>query len=246
MGPREYHAEIGSTQERALELARQGALPGTRVRAGRQSAGRGRDGHVWESPPGGLWISIVAEAPAGPAPVLPLALGAALRQALADRYRIALALKWPNDLLAVDAGGRGRKLGGLLVDRVETPRPDGAVVVGVGINVAVPDAAVSSALIESFTSLDRLTAPAPTIDDVEETTVAAVLAAAERIRGPTGASDALRAVGPVLYGVGRRAWVDGVARGRIEGVGPDGELRLREGSDLVSIRTGDLRVEEPG
>ncbi|HUS31055.1 MAG TPA: hypothetical protein VMZ53_21240, partial [Kofleriaceae bacterium] len=48
-----------STNDEAARLARAGASRGTVVIAERQTAGRGRDGRVWESPPGGLYMSIV-------------------------------------------------------------------------------------------------------------------------------------------------------------------------------------------
>ena len=50
--PREHHETIGSTNERARELAEEGAAHGTLVTAGEQTAGRGRQGRGWVTPPG--------------------------------------------------------------------------------------------------------------------------------------------------------------------------------------------------
>src|SRR5690606_26857310 len=59
----EAHGRIGSTNDRARELAEAGAEPFTVVLTEAQSAGRGRDGRRWESPAGaGLWMSVVAPA----------------------------------------------------------------------------------------------------------------------------------------------------------------------------------------
>ena len=73
---------VGSTNDEARRLARDGAPEGTLVWAAAQSAGRGRRGHLWQSPPGNLYLSLVMrpEGPAARAPqlgfVAALALGA--------------------------------------------------------------------------------------------------------------------------------------------------------------------------
>lgn len=102
--------------------------------ADHQQAGRGRRGRRWTVPPGaGLCLS-AALRPARPArdlAALPLAAGVAARCAIAAASGVEVGLKWPNDLVF-----RGRKLGGILVERA--PAPAAHVVIGVGINVAVP------------------------------------------------------------------------------------------------------------
>ena len=55
----EAHDEVGSTQQRARELAREGAPHGTLVISGVQTGGRGRLGRRWGSPEGGFWMSLV-------------------------------------------------------------------------------------------------------------------------------------------------------------------------------------------
>ena len=50
--------QVGSTNDEALSLGRAGAAHGTAVAARRQSAGRGRRGHVWESPEGNLYLFV--------------------------------------------------------------------------------------------------------------------------------------------------------------------------------------------
>jgi len=131
--PHEHHAELGSTNDRALEWLRQGASHGSVVTADAQSAGRGRRGRAWFSPPGeSLYASLVLR----PGPVRPperlgplgLAVGVGLREGLPPLSQ-PVVLKWPNDL-KVD----GRKLGGILCEsRWVGDAPE--VVVGFGINV---------------------------------------------------------------------------------------------------------------
>jgi BirA family biotin operon repressor/biotin-[acetyl-CoA-carboxylase] ligase len=112
-----------STNLLAAELT-----PWQAVRAGRQTAGRGRFQRGWVSDEGGLWLSAVV--PTGPNPAdwmaFPLAAGLAVCDALRSVGLKRLRLRWPNDVL-VD----NRKLAGLLIDQFAP----GQAVAGIGINV---------------------------------------------------------------------------------------------------------------
>ena len=112
----EWFAELDSTM---LE-ARRDPRPGRVIVADRQTAGMGRHGRVWLSPPGeGLYVSMVLDVPA--APVLSLALGVATREAIG-----AGDLRWPNDVLLNE-----RKVAGVLAQSEQ-----GVVIAGIGINVS--------------------------------------------------------------------------------------------------------------
>lgn len=128
--------ETGSTNADLLALARQ-VEEGFWLRAERQTAGRGRQGRAWVSPPGNFYGStLVRLRPSDPAaPGLALVAGVALFEAVAgilrttssgERLENALQLKWPNDLLL-----GGAKLAGILLERAGD-----AVVVGIGVNLA--------------------------------------------------------------------------------------------------------------
>ncbi|VXC44143.1 Biotin--protein ligase [Sphingomonas sp. 8AM] len=132
---------------------------GTWLRAEQQTAGRGRQGRVWNSPAGNLSAStLVAIRPddppaAGLALVAAVALEGAVRGVLP--VATALRLKWPNDLLL-----DGAKLSGILLERGAAH-----VVVGIGVNVAhhpvLGDRATTSlraagATIDAATLLDQL------------------------------------------------------------------------------------------
>ncbi len=127
---------IGSTNDEAKHLAREGAEEGTLVWALEQTAGRGRRGRVWSSPRGNLHLSLILrpDCLVGSAAQLgfiaALAVGDALRAILPRIERIAY--KWPNDVL-ID----GRKVAGVLLESetVGCEKPS-FVVVGVGVNLA--------------------------------------------------------------------------------------------------------------
>ena len=127
---------VGSTNDEAKRLARDGAEGGTLVWALEQTAGRGRHGRTWVSPRGNLYVSVILRpgCPVGRAAQLGFVAALAVGDALATIFpRLeGLSYKWPNDVLA-----DGRKLAGILL---ESELDEGGVpqfiVVGVGINLA--------------------------------------------------------------------------------------------------------------
>ena len=130
--------EIASTNEALLEV--EDLEPGRldACIAEFQARGRGRRGREWLTPfAAGLCLSVnwrFVEAPAQ-LPALSLAAGAAVRRALGQHGIGGIMLKWPNDVLHA-----GRKLGGILCElRAEVAGP-AYVVIGVGLNVTLPDA----------------------------------------------------------------------------------------------------------
>jgi BirA family biotin operon repressor/biotin-[acetyl-CoA-carboxylase] ligase len=125
--------ETGSTNALAGERARGGAGEGLVVVAEHQTQGRGRLGRDWETPArSGLTFSLLLRptAPSRSWPWLPLLAGYAVAEAL-RASGFESAVKWPNDVLL-----GGRKVAGILVERIETETGPAAVV-GVGINVGM-------------------------------------------------------------------------------------------------------------
>lgn len=123
-----------STNADAADAAREGASEGTVVTTEHQTRGRGRLDRGWDSPPGaGLTVSVVLR-PAEIEPMrwvwLPLLTGLAV-DATVRELGVASGLKWPNDV-QVD----GRKIAGILLERVETPAGPAAIV-GIGLNVTL-------------------------------------------------------------------------------------------------------------
>jgi BirA family transcriptional regulator, biotin operon repressor / biotin---[acetyl-CoA-carboxylase] ligase len=141
---------IGSTNDEALALAAEGCGEGAVILADQQTAGRGRYGRAWFSPPAsGLYVSIVLQ-PArglfdrghGPGP-LTLAAGVALAEAIEAATGLHADIKWPNDLHV----GR-RKLAGILAET----GPCGAVILGYGINIG--STSFPSELVDRATSIE--------------------------------------------------------------------------------------------
>ena len=127
-----YRDSLGSTMDLAKQRAEAGAPEGTLVIAGRQSAGRGRRGRGWESPPGGAWFSLLLrpQIAACEAGCLSVLLAVAAAQALRRRYGLPVQVKWPNDLLL-----ERRKLAGVLSELATVEGQIIWLVAGMGINV---------------------------------------------------------------------------------------------------------------
>jgi BirA family biotin operon repressor/biotin-[acetyl-CoA-carboxylase] ligase len=124
---------VDSTNEELRRRAALGASEGTVVAADRQTAGRGRLGRQWHSPPGcGLYVSILLRPAEPPATPGRWTLGAAVAAGEACRALsgIPVQVDWPNDLQHA-----GRKLGGVLADLRCGSGGAAELVLGTGINV---------------------------------------------------------------------------------------------------------------
>lgn len=136
VGMIEVHWEIDSTSS---ELARRIPVLDDLafVMAETQSAGRGRRGRTWLSPPGmNLYLSVLKRFDAGFASLsgLSLAVGVMLIRALDNLGIRTAGLKWPNDVMAGNA-----KLAGILVELSGEYSGPCAAIIGVGLNIRLPD-----------------------------------------------------------------------------------------------------------
>lgn len=127
---------LASTNETAKELAAAGAPEGTLVTAAEQSAGRGRYGRSWASPPGNLYASLLLRPNADPAAAAQLGFAAALAVAEAAQQVFPpgapVSLKWPNDVLV----GGAKAAGILLESRGGDAGAVAWLVIGIGVNLA--------------------------------------------------------------------------------------------------------------
>lgn len=123
-----WHEELPSTMPEAARWANEGAPHGSVVAARKQTAGQGRHGRRWESEAGtGLYFTEIlrVRAAAADLPVITLALGLAVAEALTQVSGLAMDLRWPNDVLL-----DGRKVCGIL-----TQLEQSAVLAGIGVNL---------------------------------------------------------------------------------------------------------------
>ncbi|MCP5090037.1 MAG: biotin--[acetyl-CoA-carboxylase] ligase [Gammaproteobacteria bacterium] len=133
LGDLEIFAEIASTNSYLMQQP--APLPGqTRVAAtDNQTAGRGRHGRTWQSPPGsGLCLSMAYTFATQPAnlPALTLAIGLGVVNAMQALSVTGIQLKWPNDLVFMNG-----KLGGILSEAQAQAGDAVTVVAGIGLNI---------------------------------------------------------------------------------------------------------------
>lgn len=136
-----------STNDEAKRQAQAGAAAGTVILAHRQTAGRGRRGRPWVSPPGNLHVSLLLDpgAPLATAAELGFVASAALVDALAGLCPgPAFECKWPNDVWC-----DGRKIAGMLL---EAAGQGDLVVLGIGVDVVE---APTPALVEAVSLREK-------------------------------------------------------------------------------------------
>lgn len=228
----EQRAKIDSTNDEARRLAAAGFGHGTVVSAVEQSAGRGRRGRAWMSPPGNLHCSILLDRGPDPAaaPQLTFVAAIALRDALADLALIPdFRVKWPNDVLCA-----GAKIAGMLLEQAGD-----LIILGVGVNVvAHPDQALYPA-----TSLAKTGSGAEALDVL--TAFCERLGHWYGIWRAEGFAPIREAWLEVAVGLGQpvtaRLADESVLEGRFSGLAPDGALEMAdENNHIRRILAGDV------
>jgi BirA family transcriptional regulator, biotin operon repressor / biotin---[acetyl-CoA-carboxylase] ligase len=236
----EFHAAIGSTNDRARELLADPDGEGVAIVADLQTAGRGRRGRTWVSPPGVNLMVSVAFRPRIPpelSSLLGLSVGLALQTACASVAPDAgLAIRWPNDLIETS----GRKVAGVLIETVMTDDQLSEAIIGMGINANWPRdvmppeiAAQATSLLDlSGDSVDRPMLLGRLLDALD-----AEIRALERSESPIARAR-------------EASWLDGkqvevdlgeqVLAGRVAGLGDDGSLLLDAAQGRVALTMGEV------
>lgn len=221
---RRHFADIDSTNTYALAWS--DAPDGALVTADTQSAGRGRLGRIWSSPPDvGLYFSLVLRnlAPQTKAR-LSLLVGLAVAEAVQEQIDLLVQIKWPNDILA-----RGHKIGGILCEATGD-----RVIAGVGLNLnqtqdqlpVRPLFPASSLLLETNRTWEK--------DTILEAILRVLEIQLDRDWRPQRAEIERR-----LFGLGELAKAGG-AMGLIQGIGDDGALLLRTADGVTDIKSGEV------
>jgi BirA family biotin operon repressor/biotin-[acetyl-CoA-carboxylase] ligase len=218
--PRLHLRVIGSTNQRARELAAAGAPHGALVTASEQTAGRGRQGRTWTAPGGrALLCSLIVREPPR---LLSLAAGVAVAEVAGPEAR----LKWPNDVLVA-----GRKVAGILAEGRPAER---WAVLGIGVNVALREQDFPPELRDRAGTLGRS-------PEQIEATLDELLAALERwLAAP--ADELLEAIRARDALLGQAvSWANGAGRG----AGIDAEGRLLVATDAgtqVRLDAGEVHL----
>lgn len=243
-----WTARTESTNDEAARWAESGAPEGAWVVADEQTAGRGRRGRVWASPPAaGLYVSMVFR-PTGTIPVsndpatglLTLMAGVAAAEGIRRATGTVVDLKWPNDIMAAHAW---RKVGGILAEAVSAGGVVSSIVVGVGLNLA--PAAHPPDVSERAISLYELREPAQAVN--RDVVLVALLASMAEWRsrllngGGPAMLDAWRALSPSSQrrGVRWRA-AEGSERGVTAGIDDSGALLVETAAGVRRVVAGEL------
>ena len=233
-------SQTGSTNADLAARARAGAESGTVLITDFQSAGRGRLGRTWTAPPGTSIAMSVLVHPHDVATArwtwLPLLAGVAVVEALRRAAEAHAVLKWPNDVLV-----EGRKICGILAERVDTPSGP-ACVVGMGLNVHLTEEELPVPTATSLAVLNpsRVMGRNPLV-----TTILRAFAAIYS-QWETTDDDDLFAVSYVKRcdTIGRRVRVslagDRVVEGEAEAIDRAGRLVVRTGSGRETFGAGDV------
>lgn len=225
---------VPSTMDALHRLAEAGAPAGTAVVAAEQTAGRGSRGRRWQSPRGGLWLSVLLRPVKEATELLSLRAGLAVAGAIESMYpEVELRIKWPNDLF-----WRDRKVGGVLCEARWSGDAPAWTAVGIGMNLRNP---VPESLSPAAASLAELL-PDVTADSVLDLILPRLreLDASQPRLGPSEHDE-----------LTRRDWLRGrllaePVAGVAEGIAPDGALlvRLPDGHG-TQVRAGTVRLADP-
>jgi BirA family biotin operon repressor/biotin-[acetyl-CoA-carboxylase] ligase len=246
----DVHAVVDSTNLVAEALARDGAPDGTVVLADRQTAGRGRQGRSFFSPPGcGLYLSLLLR-PRLPADQLHhhvFAAAVAVAETAAGFLpaRARIEIKWPNDVLV-----GGRKLSGInLPVQLEGERVVSAVLgVGVNVNTRLEDfpeelrSLATSLLAQAGHAVDRARFAECLLESLERWLDRLRSGDLESVLGAWRARLAMLGARVRIAGPGVTRPREGIARG----VDSAGALLLETDSGLERILAGDVNLVSDG
>lgn len=230
-----WHATLDTTMREAARLANEGAPAGTIVGADEQTSGQGRHGHSWHSPAGdGLYFTVILRPNLTPQqlPLVTLALGCAVHDALHILTGIYADLRWPNDVLISE-----KKVCGIL-----THLEGAAVLAGIGLNVN--QVSFPAELIPIATSLKIETGQEHDREPLLRFLAASVDTQVNILTRAGAKSLIHHFAARSSYVERKRVEVDGV-RGTTTGLTADGFLRLRtDAGEVVTIHAGGVRPLE--
>ena len=234
-----YYPSLTSTMEVAKREAQQGAVEGTVIIAGEQTAGKGRKKRIWLSPRGNIALSIILYPSAVYLPSLVMLTSLAVVYSIESETGLKPQLKWPNDVLI-----KGRKVCGILIESgMRGSRVDYAVI-GIGINVNLKPADFPELSSVATSLSDELGREVPQIDLIRR-----LLVEVEKLYLALPSDESIyQQWRGRLVTLGRRvqvSWGKTSYEGIAESVARDGSLLLRcpDGS-LTKIMAGDVTLRD--
>jgi BirA family biotin operon repressor/biotin-[acetyl-CoA-carboxylase] ligase len=244
----EHYAVIGSTNDRARELARLGTPGIAVIAADEQTAGRGRQNRSWYTPAGtALAVSLLTRPAIAPHRAMRLTMlaGLAAVEGIEWATGLRLDLKWPNDVVFQNQD-RWWKVGGILTECAFQGEAIDYAVIGLGLNVNV-DFSQQLELREIATSLSQLAGR-----EIDRWAVLKAVVAAWIDRyawlGDDHADRLREAWAARLINLQRNLHVnlnDQVVEGYAEGVDDDGALLLRTTDGRVQrLLSGDVTLHD--
>lgn len=238
-----YFAEAGSTNDLASQGAEHGEAEGTTYVAAAQTAGRGRLGRVWFSPPGaGLYVSTIVRRE-HIIPWITLAAGVAVAKGIQSATGLPVEIKWPNDIIAPGRAFRSRrKLAGILAEASAAIDGSPYVVLGFGINLR--RTAFPRELADGATAIEVELGREVEAGAVLAHTLVALNETTDRLTrgGPQALLAEWLARAPSAHGAAIE-WdaPEGTLAGTTAGIAADGALLMQTSSGLVRIRSGEVR-----
>lgn len=209
--------------------------------AEQQTGGRGRRGRAWASPvAANLYLSIARHFSGGLARLggLSLVAGVAVAEALRARGFADVGLKWPNDLVV-----GGRKLGGLLVEGGGEHGGPVRAVIGVGINVRMPEA-FAVTIDQPWIDLAGMAVSPPSRNAIAAQVLTQLLPVLDQF-DEEGLAPFLSRYAHLDALAGREVMIHsaaGTEQGFAEGIAADGALRVRMGGQTRNVHAGEISV----
>jgi BirA family biotin operon repressor/biotin-[acetyl-CoA-carboxylase] ligase len=234
-----HYPTTPSTMDAAKQAIKEGAAEGTVIITDHQTAGRGRLGREWLSPPrSSILLSIILYPLLEQLPRLTIAACLAVAQSIEKVTGIESTIKWPNDVLIA-----GKKVSGILIESDAHGDRVNYAIVGIALNINL-DTATIPEISETATSLKQILGREVSRREV----LLALLGEFEALYS------ALRRGEPIdqewrrrLETLGKKVAVrcgDDVQEGVAEGVDEDGNLLLRHSDgSLVTIAAGDVTLK---
>lgn len=227
-----------STIDQARKWLRDGAPNGAVVMAESQTAGRGRRGRAWASPPGGLWMSVIVypRIPAEAAGRLGAVLALATAESVSQETGAQVDVRWPNDVLI-----GGSKVGGVLAETEVSGAEIAAAVLSVGLNVNLSPADLPPQVKDLATTLLAETGRAHSLSLLAARLLEALEAIWPAVTGDGGALVARWRRRDAL--LGRKVRVEAMGKtlpGRAEGIDSCGHLELLADGVKSTIPAGEL------